>query len=212
MRRPPSLLVGFLAASSALAVGYAAPAGVPGRSGFLPATSPLIRWQGGTVRDEASSSVSWDWLGTTFSVTTCYPAPTYLVGTFDLSKLPNATHARLSVAVSSGGPNAGYVIPHAEVSLHPRQSGLPVLLAGGLWAAGATVHVTSNVPPDYMGGPIRLLSLESDGTFEPTAPPPANRTILFIGDSITVSGAHVLHPTELKSWQDTCLLPCQTYF
>ena len=94
------------------------------RSGLVPATSPLIRWQGRTVRDEASSSVSWDWLGTTFSVTTCYPAPTYLVGTFDPSKLPNATHARLSVAVSSGGPNGGYVIPHAEVSLHRGVTGL----------------------------------------------------------------------------------------
>ena len=157
------------------------------RSGLVPATSPLIRWQGRTVRDEAASSVSWDWLGTTFSATVAYPAPTYLSATFDLSRLPNATHARLSVSVSSGGPNRGYVIPHTQVSLHPRQSGVPVLLAAGLWSAGATVHVTSNVPPDYMGGPIRLLSLESDGTFVPTTPPLVNRTILIIGDSITAA-------------------------
>ena len=163
------------------------PPGISGRSGVLPATSALIQWQGRTVRDEVESSVSWDWLGTSFTITVGYPAPTYLSATFDLSALPNATHARLSVAVSSGGPNNGYVIPHTQVSLHPQQSGLPVLLAGGLWSAGATVHVTSNVSPDYMGGPIRLLSLESDGTFEPTVGPRVNRTILIIGDSITAA-------------------------
>jgi hypothetical protein len=154
---------------------------------------PLIKWTGRTMVDHAVGSVRYDWVGVSFSIavdsvnTGHGNYSTILKATFDTSSLSRDARTRLKVFVSGSG---NYPVPYTEVSLHPSQS--EYLLAAGLTGTGGTVTVYNNQSPDYMGGSIALLSLETEAGFKPpilwTKP---DRRIEFVGDSITaVSNLH----------------------
>lgn len=57
-----------------------------------------------------------------------------------------------------------------------------VVAAGG----AGEVKMVINVPPDYTSEPAVIMTLETDGTFNPAPPAPA-RVLHFLGDSITAA-------------------------
>ena len=186
----------------------------------IPATSPLILWQGRTAPDAASGSVSFDWLNSqaTFVVQGATSVYANLSSTFWASAPPSAGRALQQSQYPKFGVYRTYL---NGTRLQQGQGGIVVLpgaaqehaVATGLDPAHAhtvtlwyTTDAVFNAWPDLDAGAgcvQRVLGLRTDGAFAPP-PPPRQRHLLVVGDSIT-SGNAMMKPCANATKCDSSL-------
>ena len=178
----------------------------------IPATSPLLLWQGRTERDDALGRVSFDWLSVsaTFRVTNSQTVWATLNSTFWASPPTGSAHQDLGPAhrdlQQAQFPKFGVFRTYIDGARV--QSGLggvvvqngekEYLIADGLdpmqnytVALWYTTDAVFNSWPDLdlgKGCKQTVVSVRTDGAFAPP-PPPRTKHLLIIGDSITAGNA-----------------------
>ena len=184
----PLLLAALLA--SCVSLTGAAAVGAP--INFLPATSPLVQWQGRTRTIDRGVAFDWESVSATFS----------LSGTgVRVSMLTNMTLAcagRISVWVD--GFHAANMPIHAAVSSYLLAAGLKGTGSRNVTVVYTMEPVNSCAAPD---GDVAVFGFESDGVFI-APPPPLSRRIDIIGDSITAGSQfdndHPSRPVVCNDW------------
>lgn len=171
----------------------------------IPASSPLVTWQGRTIVGE-DGRVSFDFAGVTATVRVTGATSVWAVfnSTF-LSSAPAPGGQRVHGAQLYGRQLQDSSYPKFGVyrpAVNGQRTGLNITILPGQWnmtvASGLDPTATLGVDIRYTTDPVyntwpdvycpgcvqSILSIGTDGSFV-TPPPPLARNILVVGDSIT---------------------------